>query len=722
MDVAAGLVAGILRAEYCKVLEYIPENNNFFLIAGEGWKEGLVGQAIINGGSDSQAGYTLQCDAPVIVTDLRKEKRFSGPELLHDHDVISGLSVVIGSESQAYGVLGVHTKSERLFTENEIRFLQVVSNILAQAIEQDRAECTLRRSEERFRNLVESTSDWVWEVDAQGLYTYASPQIEDLLGYTQDEVMGKAALDFMPPDEAMRMAELYKEIVANQESFTLLENINIHKNGKKVILETSGVPVFDEDNNFSGYRGIGRNITERKESEEKLLNLAHYDQLTKLPNRALFFSRLQNALDQIDTNKRLVAVIFLDLDQFKLINDSLGHDVGDLLLKEVAIRFSSAVRSDDTVARLGGDEFAIILADVANSSDIKKVTQKVFDTLNSPIMVDGRELFITSSIGISCAPEDGTNAKVLVTKADIAMFKAKELGRNNIQNYTPRMDMKTVERLTLETRLRKALEREEFRNYFQPKVYLGTGKMSGMESLLRWQATPEKLISPVEFIPLLEDTGLIVPVGEWVLYVSCQQTKKWHDAGFEKLRVSVNLSTRQFREEGLVKMVRRVLHNTGLDPEYLELEITESLLVDSYDQTLIALNKLFDMGIHITIDDFGTGYSSLSYLKQFPISTLKIDRSFIKDTPDDSESAALTASIIAMADSLHINVVAEGVETEEQVKFLSGLGCNEMQGFYFSRPIPAEDFTVLLENDSCLKISSCNKKQINLKNLRKISV
>lgn len=719
MDLAVGLVAGILKADYCKVLEYIPASNDFFLIAGEGWSEGLVGIAFVDGGTDSQAGYTLHHTEPVVVKDLGKEKRFNGPELLHDHGVVSGVSILISIHGIPYGVLGAHTKEERNFTEDDIDFLQTVANILSQAIERNRAENTLRHSEARFRDLVESTSDWVWEVNPQGVYTYASPQVEELLGYSQEEILGKTPFDLMPPEEAQRIGEIFKDLTVNLDPIIALENTNIHKSGRQVVLETSGVPFFDDKNRYCGYRGIDRDISRRKQFEKELKSLAHYDQLTNLPNRTLFFNQLDVALQKAALNERLVAVMFLDLDRFKLINDTLGHDTGDLLLKEVAKKLSGVVRGDDTVARLGGDEFAIILVDVAEQSDIRKVAQNVLNTLETPLTINSREFFVTSSIGISCAPEHSGDAKTLVSKADIAMFKAKENGRNNIQMYSPQMDTKTKERLSLETSLRKALEREEFKIFYQPKLYLESGKMSGMEALLRWQSSPETLISPVEFIPLLEDTGLIVPVGEWVLFKSCQQTKKWHDEGHEKLRVSVNLSARQFRQQNMVDMIKNILSNTGLDPAYLELEITESLLVENLDQTSSALKKLFDLGVHITIDDFGTGYSSLSYLKQFPISTLKIDRSFIKDSPDDTESAALTTSIIAMANSLNINVVAEGVETEQQLKFLSEQGCNEIQGFYFSKPVPVKEFTALLDNQSCLDVSMYRVKQFNSKQQKK---
>ncbi len=526
-----------------------------------------------------------------------------------------------------------------------------------------------------------------------------------MLGYAPEEVLGKTPFELMPEHEAERVAAVFSSIVAQQEPFTALENTNQHKDGHLVVLETSGVPFYDNAGIFRGYRGIDRDITARKQDEQRLESLAHYDQLTGLPNRALFYDRLNQTLARTRWHQQHVAVMFLDLDRFKVINDTLGHDMGDLVLKEVAARLLSLVRDGDTVARLGGDEFAIILVDIATSDDIPNLAQTILGALETPLEIKGQEFFVTTSIGISCHPGDGDDARLLVTNADIAMYHAKEQGRNNYQFHSSSMDAKAVERLLLETRLRHALEREEFQLHYQPKVDLGTGQLNGMEALVRWQPPGEEMISPMHFIPLLEDTGMIVPVGEWILYTACAQTKAWHEAGFTKLRVSVNLSARQFKQQGLVEMVIRVLEKTGLDPQHLELEITESILMEHKDRTADALSRFNDLEIHITIDDFGTGYSSLGYLKRFPIKTLKIDRSFIQDIPDDADNVALTQAIIAMAQSLKINVVAEGVETNEQLVFLMNLQCNEIQGFYFSRPLTVDAFTQLLKENRCLDLT-----------------
>ncbi len=699
LDRAVGIVAGVLQVEYCKVLELQPEGNALLLKAGEGWREGLVGKTYIDANENSQAGYTLQCKDAVIVSNLHTETRFEGPQLLVEHDVLSGISVIIPGHDGPYGVFGAHTRECRDFSREDVAFLRTAANVLAEVIERKRAERHIIQSEARFRNLVETSSDWIWEVDEHAVYTYASPRIEDILGYLPAEIIGKTPFDLMPPDEAERAAASYKALLKARSAIVAMENINQHKDGHLVVLETSGVPIYDENGGYRGYRGIDRDITDRKKDERHLEQLAHYDFLTGLPNRALFFDRLRQSLARAPWHNRTVAVMFLDLDRFKIINDTLGHDTGDQLLAEVGIRLSGFVRDGDTVARLGGDEFAIILDDVAESGDIPKIAEAIQLALEKPIKLKGRELFVSTSIGISRYPDDGKDSKLLVTRADIAMYHAKAQGRNNYQFYSEAMDSTTADRLQMETRLRHALDGDEYQLHYQPKLDLASGHICGMEALVRWMTPDEGLMPPYKFIPLLEDTGLIVPVGEWILRTSCSQTKYWQDTGFPGLSVSVNLSARQFKHGDLEEMVVKVLQETGFDPCCLELEITESILMDNITQTAKVLKNLHDRGVRIVIDDFGTGYSSLSYLKQFPISVLKIDRSFIMGITENEEDSALTQAIIAMAHSLGIKVVAEGAETDAQMAFLRQSSCDEVQGYHYSKPLAVEHLGEFLQKN-----------------------
>jgi diguanylate cyclase (GGDEF)-like protein len=434
-------------------------------------------------------------------------------------------------------------------------------------------------------------------------------------------------------------------------------------------------------------------------TRKRLHDLTYHDPLTDLPNRALFNDRLNQAIRDAHRTSRLVGVMAINLDRFMNVNDTLGHEAGDLLLKEVATRLQSALRENDTLSRLGSDQFAIILPSPAQARDLAKVAKKLLATLDSPFNLRGLELFVTASIGITVYPRDDAHTEALLKNAEAAMARVKQQGGNGYQYYESEMNAQAMERLTLESRLRRALERNEFVLHYQPKVGLAIGgRVCGVEALVRWQPKDAEPVSPMQFIPILEDTGLIVPVGEWILRSACACNRAWQDAGLPRMRMAVNLSARQFRDAGLADTVERVLRDTGLAPEWLELEITESMLMDDSGRTNDVLQRLNTLGVHLTIDDFGTGYSSLGYLKRLPIGTLKIDRSFVKDATTSASDAALVHSIIAMAHGLGLRVVAEGVETPDQALFLREQACDEMQGYFFSRPLPAADLRALLEH------------------------
>ncbi len=446
-----------------------------------------------------------------------------------------------------------------------------------------------------------------------------------------------------------------------------------------------------------------RYAIERKKAEENLAYLKQYDPLTGLANRTLFQDRLQQALARADRDDEIVALMLLDLDHFKAVNDILGHAGGDELLKEVAERIKECVRKSDTVARLGADEFAIILEEMSDARDVAPVAQDILDTLSESFVLDGHEIPVTASIGIAVRPP--SEADRLLKDADAALRRVKERGRNTYEFYTEEMNVQAFERLTLRNMLRQALREEEFLLHYQPQVDLATGAIVGAEALVRWRQPDSDLVSPARFIPVLEDTGDIVGVGRWIMRTACRQNKAWQDSGVAPLRVAVNLSARQFSREGLVSTVADVLEESGLDPSCLELEITESLLMEDLNASLQILGELQNVaeGLRVSIDDFGTGYSSLSYLKSFPIDLLKIDQSFVRDIPENSDDAAITAAIIGLAHSLRLGVIAEGVETGEQATFLRERGCDEAQGYYFSRPLPAGEFAELLKAGGTLQ-------------------
>ncbi|TAN49761.1 MAG: EAL domain-containing protein, partial [Rhodospirillales bacterium] len=447
------------------------------------------------------------------------------------------------------------------------------------------------------------------------------------------------------------------------------------------------------------FAGIFSDISERKKAEERIRNLAYFDVLTGLPNRRLFNDRLSMAINSAKRHHQHLAILFLDLDLFKRINDTLGHSVGDRVLEEMSNRLKICMRDADTVSRMGGDEFTILMSEVQEVEDAVRLARRIIESIREPFLIEDRELFITTSIGISVFPEDGDSPEVLVKNADIAMYRAKDLGRNSYQLYTPQMNAKSFERLAMENEMRKAIERGEFILNYQVKMNLDTGGIAGAEALVRWKHPDLGLVPPADFIPLAEDTGLIIPLGEWVLRAACQQNKAWQDRGLPPIRMAVNISPHQFNQADLVGRVRGILAETGLEPSFLELEVTESVLMEHMDIAAFMLNELRSLGVVTSIDDFGTGYSSLAYLKRIPIDALKIDASFMHEITTDEGDAEIVSAIIGLAHNLRLKVVAEGVETEEQIAFLRSHGCDEIQGYLVSRPVSAENFEQLFEQD-----------------------
>lgn len=559
------------------------------------------------------------------------------------------------------------------------------------------AEAALRKSEARFRHLTELSSDWYWEQDVDFRFTEISLNVRNI-GLGSDENIGKTRWE----TKGVRMTEgerqAHKDTLMAQQPFQNFLYQVADASGNLHTISASGRPIFDEEGRFTGYRGTGTDVTEKKKVEDQIRHMAHHDALTELPNRILLQDRIGQAIAQAQRSRKVAALLFIDLDRFKNINDSLGHQVGDGLLRAVAGRLVACVRGTDTVARMGGDEFVVVLTELRRAEDAGQVAKKILALLPQPIDIGGHELRVTPSIGICLYPHDGEDVETLMRNADAAMYHAKETGRNNFQFFTHQMNIAANQRLLLEKDLRLALEREEFTIYYQPQLDLRTGGIVAFEALIRWHHPKRGMVAPSEFIPVAEETGLIAPIGEWVLRRACMQTRTWQTLGYPQLQVSVNCSAQQFRQEGLVDVVARTLQQTGLAASSLELEITESVIVEHAEHVIARLKALDKLGIKLSIDDFGTGYSSLGYLKRFPIHELKIDQSFVRDIGTDPDDAAIVSAVIAMARGLELQVVAEGVETAEQLAFLKNLGCDRAQGYLFSKPLPAEEIEQLLRN------------------------
>ena len=559
-----------------------------------------------------------------------------------------------------------------------------------------RTERALQESEKRFRRLLALSSDWYWEQDAQFRFTNITSGFSDKSQMPMERFIGLTRWDNNAELRTSAWGREHIKTVKAHLPFANLEYSLPDRNGKLRWFSINGEPLFDEKGQFKGYRGTGAEVTERKLSEQRIHHIAHHDVLTGLPNRALLRERLAQAIANADQNGHPLWVLLIDLDRFKFVNDSLGHKAGDLLLKTVSARLQAGLRESDTVARLSGDEFVAILSQQPDQALSTDVVQRLMATVAQPVTLEGKEFFVTCSIGVAVhALEDGA-AQNLIEQADIAMYSAKKLGRNNFQFYAPEMNEAAQERMRIEGALRNALERDEFVLYYQPQLDLKSGAIVGVEALLRWQHPELGMVAPSRFIALAEETGLIVPIGAWVMRRACAQNKAWQDAGLGTLRMAVNLSARQFGEANLVDTISAVLADTGLAPACLELELTESLFMNDIGLAVTQLHAMKALGVQLSIDDFGTGYSSFSYLRRFPIDVLKIDRTFVNDIASDADDAAIVVSIIALAHNLKLRVIAEGVETEAQLDYLRQHGCDEMQGYYFSRPLPPEQFEQLL--------------------------
>lgn len=556
-------------------------------------------------------------------------------------------------------------------------------------------------SERQVRMLLDYTSEAIYGVDLQGMCTFANPACLSMLGYaSESDLIGRRMYNLIHPAQTEGPPRPVEEGVVQRaplagEACHGSDEMHRRADGTLFPVEYWSRPMY-RDGELVGAVVTFIDISQRKETEEVLHRLAYYDNLTGLPNRALFSDRLHQALNNMKRRQKLMALMVLDLDRFKVVNDTMGHEAGDILLQEVASRLKGCIRTSDTCSRLGGDEFALIFPDMGEIQDVAQLAQKVLRQFTEPVVIGGREVFSSVSIGIALFPSDTEDADALMKFADSAMYHAKELGRDTYQFYSSEMTASVHAQLQLETNLRRAIENREFVLHYQSQIDVHCDRPCGVEALLRWRDHAGNLIPPAQFIPLAEDTGLIVPIGKWVLETACLQLKRWHDSGLEDLTLSVNVAARQFRDATFIDAVSEAIAAAKIPPHSLELEITESILLEHSDDTLRTLNALKGLGVKLAIDDFGTGYSSLSYLKRFPIDRVKIDQSFVRDLAVDNDDLAIVRAIIALAQALRLTVIAEGVETEEQLVLLLREGCHECQGYLFSRPMEAGSISASL--------------------------
>jgi len=586
-----------------------------------------------------------------------------------------------------------YTASTILSSFEELQTLVDCFNHMVREIDHNHQD--LQQAAIVFKN----TSEGIIITDTEQRIVSVNRAFSKITGYKKDEVLGKnpSILSSGRHDDAF-YASMWHSIEGTGKWYG--EIWNRRKNGE-VYAELLNINTFRDAHGKLTYRiGVFNDISNIKEVENKLEYLAHHDPLTNLPNRLLCHARMEHELQIAKRNKDQVAILFLDLDMFKNINDSMGHAKGDLLLQQVAERINESIRDEDTIARLGGDEFVIIIGALKNRRDAALIAENTLSLFLNPFFIDEQDIFIGGSIGISVYPDDGENPDMLLRNADAAMYRAKSQGRNNYQFYTPALTENASERLNIENNLRHALKKNEFSVYYQPQYSLSSEQIIGVEALLRWNHPEMGMVEPDKFIPVAEEMGLIVPIGEWVLKTACKQQKKWIDAGCPSMRIAVNLSARQFWKPGLEKVIENIMEETEINPEDLELELTESIIMHDTLTVSDTLNALHHMGVGLSIDDFGTGYSSLSYIQRFPLDRLKIDRSFVSDIMTNPADAEMIVSIIALGHCMNLQIVAEGVETKEQLLFLREHGCEEVQGFYFSQPIPAIEMEALLSSSS----------------------
>jgi diguanylate cyclase (GGDEF)-like protein/PAS domain S-box-containing protein len=678
--------------------------------AGSFWRvdeeTGLLGELARWAQTDTAHGATAIASVPppwlnaqpVWISDLSADDLRSPPSNVWT-PAGPGVVAPVRFKDRLTGVLSFTASTPPTSSAEVTDTLNALSPLVGFFCEHALAFDRLRASEQRFASTLDLAAIGIAHVADSGEFLYANPRLCQMLGYTEAELRLLTVKDVSHPDDAHVSDEIRDKLRRGEIDSFKLEKRYVRKDGSQVWVALAVAARRDDAGHRMYDVSVVEDINARRVAEERVQYLATHDALTGLPNRAMFAQLVSLASESAKRRQCKIAVLFIDLDRFKVINDTLGHEAGDILLREMAARIRECLRGGDLVARLGGDEFVMLLQDVSDPAQVGAVARHLLSAIMRPIEIYGQEWRVTASIGICLHPEVGQDEQSAIKNSDLAMYAAKEKGKNNFQFYSTTLRTRSAGRLAIETHLRHALERNELSLHYQAKVRLDTDTITGVEALLRWNNPTLGAVSPVRFIPVAEESGLIIPMGRWVLRTACAQSADWLRAGLPPVRTSVNLSMRQLQDDGLVDDIRAALEEAGLPPDRLELELTESMIMHNTARAVRVLTDIKSLGVKLAIDDFGTGYSSLAQLKRFPIDTLKVDRSFIREIPRDSEDRAITEAIIAMGKTLSLTIVAEGVETLEQKTFLRECACDEMQGYYFSTPVPPEEFALLLRKN-----------------------
>ena len=694
---------GLLVGQTCAVVEWALAASYVSIVQANGselaLRFGVGANGTFNACNDASMEHkplllcTLHNGAPVVFRGVIADARVNRDHLRDVHAIEAGICIPIAGRDRPFGLLTVYSDADRIFAADEVEFLRAVADLAGAVIlnaetEEARrsAEDERARMDERFRALVENAADGIALMDSHGQLVYTGPSTERVLG---SRLAGENLLAITHPDDLELARRTLRALLAAEGTELSCELRLRHAGGAWRWIEATYKNLLFNPS----VRAIVinyRDVTERKLAEETLQQLAYRDMLTDLPNRFLFHDRLEHAIEQARRRNSGVAVMYVDLDRFKVVNDTLGHTVGDRLLQVVARRLREILRAEDTIARLGGDEFAVILPEVTRAEEAGNVGRKLIGVLRDPITVDGHELHVTASAGISLYPSDGEDIETLLKHADAALYRSKDLGRNTVQLFASTMNRRYTERLELELSLHRALDRGELALVYQPLCDRRTRAVRSFEALVRWNRPGHGFVHPGEFIHVAEETRLILPIGDWILRAACAQLREWRDAGLDGFQIAVNLSPHQLAQPQFIHFVHDTLLQYGLEPSDLELEITESAALQNLEWTLSVLDQLRTLGVRIAVDDFGTGQSSLVYLKRFPLTTLKIDREFLRDVQDASD-AAIFASIVQLGHSLGLYVIAEGIETDEDRRLVEAQQCDGMQGYYFGRPMAGCD-------------------------------